>query len=213
MQKYTVIYLNGPIGSGKDTIGTALVNVLTESGFTAKTDQVKESLYDLASLIASIPRDLFVYHATDRELKESPLFMLPKNFVEGTPSYGTYFSPRDWLIHVSERVAKPLLGKGVFGIQTAKRVVPYFEDNKSGIIVLTDSGFEEEKVELDRHIKESFGSDNYNSYLVRIYRDGTSFINDSRSYLANPDLIVDNHLPLEKIDSLAKTILKQGGIL
>lgn len=212
MQKYTVIYLNGPIGSGKDTIGTALVKLLTESGFTAQTDQFKESLYDLASLIASIPRDLFVEHATDRILKESPFFMLPKNFIEGTPSYGTYFSPRDWLIHVSERVAKPLLGKGVFGIQTAKRVVPYFEANKGGVVVLTDSGFEEERHELDQAIVGNLGS-SYRSFLIRLHRDGTSFTNDSRSYLANPDLLVDNHLPLEKIDYLAKNILVQLGVL
>lgn len=212
MQKYTVIYLNGPIGSGKDTIGTALVKLLTEAGFKARTDQFKESLYDLASQIASIPRDLFVEHATDRILKESPFFMLPKNFIEGTPSYGTYFSPRDWLIHVSERVAKPLLGKGVFGIQTAKRVVPYFESNEGGVVVLTDSGFEEERHELDQAIVGNLGS-SYRSFLIRLHRDGTSFTNDSRSYLANPDLLVDNHLPLEKIDYLAKTILVQLGVL
>jgi hypothetical protein len=207
MTQKVVIYLNGPIGSGKDTLGNLLVEILASRGISARTEQFKESLYDLATHIASLPRDLFLWHATDRKLKESPFFMLPKNYVEGTPSYGMYFSPRDWLIHVSERVAKPLLGKGVFGAHTAGRVLPFFTStSNTAVVVITDSGFEEEKQELDKHLTELLGS-SYTSHLVRLTREGTDFSKDSRSYLKDPTAIVNNSGSIEDLECIARQLL------
>jgi dephospho-CoA kinase len=209
-----IIYLNGPIGSGKDTVGVIAEKLLKEAGIPVQLEQFKESLYELASLIASLPKDLFVKHATDRELKESPFFMLPKNFVDGTPSYGFYFSPRDWLIHVSERVAKPILGKGVFGKATAHRVVPFMSKTKgTSVVLVTDSGFEEEKVELDAAMREAFG-DEYKSVLVHIARRGTDFSKDSRSYLANPDVTLYNDGTIEELDEVCMQLLQDvAGVL
>ncbi len=204
-----IIFLNGPINSGKDTLGETLVRLLEAEGFEARTAMFKDDLYKIAAEIASVPLEDFVYHATDRTLKEAPWFVLPQNFIGGTSTHGTYFSPRDWLIHVSERIIKKLKGPHVFGeLALRNQIEPFFskDESEKQAIVFTDTGFPEEYNEIVQGLRYLPG---FQHRLVHIYREGCAFHpgKDSRNYLPNPQVIFHNNGTLERLIYRAKFIV------
>ena len=87
-------------------------------------------------------------------------------------------SPREAQIWLSEEVMKPKFGPFIFGqilVGTAKTV--------SGPVVVSDSGFYEEA----QVVVEEFGPENVR--LIRLHRDGCTFAGDSRSYIAQDDVL------------------------
>lgn len=88
-------------------------------------------------------------------------------------------TPREVYIALSETYFKPLHGIDIFGKllwQDIRRV--------DGIIAITDSGFEPEA----RYLIDQVGPENVR--LIRVYRDGCDFSNDSRSYInLGPDVL------------------------
>lgn len=149
-----VILVNGPPGSGKDTLAEFLQTI----GWVNHV-RFKDELYKEASRISGIPVDFLVNLATDRKAKERP----NPNFMVGA----TPLSPREYLIHVSETVIKPLKGADYFGVCTAEKLGKY--------TVISDSGFVEEfRPVADRATK---------LLVVKLKRKGCSFENDSRDYL------------------------------
>lgn len=85
-------------------------------------------------------------------------------------------TPREFMIAFSETFAKPLWGHDIFG-KIALRYCRVLEDRHFETVVFSDSGFAGEAQVL---------IDNYGAHSVRLIqlrRDGTTFKNDSRSYI------------------------------
>lgn len=127
MPKFCII-LNGPPGSGKDTLCKLILPYITAQHIEFKTVLYKETLkyFNLASK--------YTVHFIDRSLKDTP-----SPYFEG-------LTPREALIHVSEEIIKPLYGKDYFGKIVAKEV----EEGFGVVNIFTDGGFEAEVEELKK---------------------------------------------------------------
>ena len=185
-----VIILNAPPSSGKDVAAEWIVNQ-----YNAQHLRFKDQLYKVAAQIAGIPESSMILLCS-RELKETPnnYFRVSNEFV----------SPRQWLIHCSETVVKPLLGSEFFGKSLTNSIT-------SDLVVVSDSGFESEVLPLI--------TAGHDVYVLRIERDGYTFDGDSRSYLPVKQFyktfLVENNKSLEhfenKIYSIVDDILGISG--
>jgi hypothetical protein len=128
--------------------------------YNAQHLRFKDQLYKVAAQIAGIEVGRMIHLATDREIKEKPTRFFVVN--------GSTVSPRQWLIHCSETIVKPLLGSDFFGKSLANSIT---ED----LVVCSDGGFESEVLPLI--------TAGHDVYVLRIERDGYTFDGDSRSYL------------------------------
>lgn len=146
------IILNGPPGCGKDTIA----KLMNEYGFHEHS--FKRQLYIETARYYGVNEDELVARATVRELKEEVW-------------EATGVSPRNMLIHTSENVIKPRLGKDFFGKAAAQRC----QQQSSTLAVFSDGGFAEEIPPLKELYKYVV--------VVRLHREGFSFGDDSRTYL------------------------------
>jgi hypothetical protein len=135
-----IYILNGPPGSGKDTIADEL------HGESCVSLEFKGHLHKIAILLSGMHEDDYFDLYNQRELKEVPTEAL------------LGFSPRGFLIHISEVMCKPHFGNNYFGISAAR-----------GVNVL--SGI--------------FGRDKV--VIIHLYRDGCNFDNDSRDYILEED--------------------------
>ncbi len=148
-----VFILNGPPGSGKDTIGAALLRRIK-----CTTTYFKFDLYKATADYYKVGLDEFIAAATDRVRKE-----------EVFPPLG--MSPRQALIYVSEKVYKPQFGKDYFGKLALSRMLDAKVD---GDVVFTDGGFIEEA--------EVFEKAGIPTTVIRLHGRGT-FEGDSRSHI------------------------------
>lgn len=155
-----IIVLNGPPGSGKDTIAEFLAKLYGYSHIA-----FKDELYKEASRVSGLPYSFVKFLATDRKLKDLP----NSNFTVS----GRNVSPREFLIHVSENIIKPLKGKDYFGIKTAEKA-----DNFSNVVI-SDGGFEEEFYPL----ADLASNSNRGLLVVHLFKEGCTFEGDSRKYL------------------------------
>lgn len=172
-----IISLNAPMSCGKDEMADYFVQ---KHG--AVKMELKELLTEIAVRSAGVTRTLWDALYT-REYKEIPSPYLIVN--------GFHVSPRQWMIHISENVMKPVFGKSVFGDALVNKIKELKLPIDS-VIVLSDGGFPEEAIP----IIELVGVDGYR--LVRIHRydeEGNEFGwgNDSRSYLRKEMLGIDIH--------------------
>ena len=167
MSSKRIILLNGPINSGKDVLGEHLAKTLPN----ATTMMFKDSLYDWAAAMASLPKEVFIPLASERKTKELPCQLLPKN----PKDFTRHYTPREWLIYVSEEVIKPRLGKDFFGMQSRNKMFANFSDYDT--VIFTDCGFVEEVLCLTCFYEEQ-------ALLLQIYRPGCEFgPKDSRGYV------------------------------
>lgn len=187
-----VIILNAPPSSGKDVAADWIVEK-----FNAQHLRFKDQLYRVAAQIAGIPLTRMVTLASDREYKEKPA----RFFRVG----GKFVSPRQWLIHCSESIVKPLLGKEFFGKSLAESI-------ERDLVVASDGGFQEELVPV-----LTAGHD---VYVLRIERKGYTFEGDSRNYFdispAYRTILIENNGTLEqyknKILNTVDDILGNSGV-
>lgn len=187
-----VLILNSCPNTGKDTAAEWVVKK-----YNAQHLRFKDQLYKVAAQIAGIEVEWMVSLATNRELKETPLPYFKVNTQD--------VSPRQWLIHCSEKVVKPLLGDDFFGKSLASSIT---ED----LVVCSDGGFESEVLPLI--------TAGHDVYVLRIERDGYTFEGDSRSYLpVKPfykTFLVENNKSLlhfeNKIYSIVDDILGISGV-
>lgn len=156
------ILFNGPAGCGKDTLAKMLVAKLSgwhrnEPRRKANHREFKEALFSMARALSGLTKAEwdYLYH---RERKELP-----------TPALGGY-SPRGFLIHISESIIKPMYGAGEFGERARKATV----DNPGHYHVFSDSGFLSEAVAL---------ADLHHVVVFRLFREGFTFDGDSRNYI------------------------------
>ena len=167
----TVIIFNAPPNSGKD----ACCEYLAEK-YGAFHTYFKKALYQEAARISGLPLDYIKAICSDREVKERKNDCL---VVDQFP-----VTPRQYLIHVSENVIKPLLGKDYFGKKLANEVVETNDD----LIVVSDGGFAEELLVFKDYTQIKV-------VVIQLYREGCTFDNDSRRYF-DRKFLIDN-----KIDS------------
>ncbi len=167
----TVIFLNAPPESGKDTIAN---HIATEMG--AEHTCMKKHLYSVTAKWYGLNEKYFTYIATSRDYKDSANSTASQKELGG-------LTPREALIHVSEDVMKPKHGGDYFGVQAAKDLV-------DGITVFSDGGGWLEEIQpiidtADRIL------------VCRLYRAGYTFAKDSRRYFPNEvngARVVDIHL-------------------
>lgn len=153
MTKHVVI-LNGPPGSGKDTIAVGLNNRLPIDHM-----EFKRPLYAIAAALFGVSVDNFTRAATDRTMKETNW-----NVLNG-------MTPRDVMIMVSEDMVKPNLSADHFG----KVAYTGIMQSDCDTVVFSDGGFHEEL--------EPLVVNGCAITLVRLNRQGFSFEGDSRDYL------------------------------
>lgn len=152
-----IVILNGPPNSGKDTIG---ISAYSQGEFDGLL-RFKEQLYKDTAELLRIPVSLVVEFAANRELKDKPHKLF----------YGR--TPRQMLIHVSEKVKKPAYGEDYYGKALAEAIQKDYSPDD--VVVVTDGGFSSELIPL-----KNIGHD---VLLVKLYREGCDFSNDSRDYL------------------------------
>lgn len=164
-----IVVLNAGPMAGKDTIADELVRHIG-SNIAVKTE-MKEALIEAAVRMAGISRELWDTFY-DRRYKERPNPFLIINGIQS--------SPRQWLIHNSENVFKPMFGNDVFGKRKALIISQWKGDQTT--FIFPDGGFIEELNPLI----SLCGQENF--YLARIHKDGCGFAEggDSRSYLYLP---------------------------
>jgi len=174
MKKIPVIAFNSPPGSGKDTVASLLVEIIEYQGHTVKSFSFKDSLYEYAYQYIShlLLYEDFLFLCTNRILKDkkNPLLF--------------DMSPRNFLIFVSERHAKVVNGENVWATAVAEKIKTLETDNFS---IITDLGFQNEYYLLEK---------TFDLYVINLQREGTSFNNDSRSWIDN-----DRNVPIIEIDN------------
>lgn len=191
-----VVILNGPPGSGKDTIADWLL----EEGLVQKHVRFKDALYDITGAIYRTGSEYVQSFAYDQVEK-----MKPRDEFNG-------FSQREALIYVSEEVIKPKFGKNYFGNAVAKTVkldaaFARIEDpnnlNNTLRYVTSDGGFKEEL--------EPLLAAGFKVRLIRLHRDGCDYSKDSRKYLynvAHVEVDVDNNSSIAVLQEKIKEALE-----
>lgn len=89
------------------------------------------------------------------------------------------YTPREFLIHLSEHYMKPRYGEDVYGRLLYHRAMA--QDPIPDVVVIDDSGFPAEVGAVQGY-----------KAIVRIEREGTSYEGDSRNYLPDPKFTIDN---------------------
>lgn len=155
-----IVFLNGPPGSGKDTLAAEVQKGLSGSKVVKFAKILKERTHALYGQ-PDLPHDHF------EAVKDQPQCLF-----QG-------MSPRQAYIAVSEVYMKPMHGTGVFGNFLAHEMQL---DAETKVFLISDSGFSSEAVPVLR----TFGVEN--CLLVRIHAEGRgcTFAGDSRSYINLP---------------------------
>jgi hypothetical protein len=154
-----VLLVNGPPRSGKDTFADMISDIASKDGPGGRqfkfADPVKKGAH--ASLGIMSPPE---HYDLVKDRPHDDFFGL---------------TPRQAYINHSEKYMKPIYGQDVFG-KLAARQLSHLAKRRNGfaLAVFSDCGF---KAEVECVSKL------FRSALVRLYRDGCDFTNDSRSYL------------------------------
>ncbi len=183
-----VVLLNGPPGSGKDTIANKM------SMYVGNNYQFFH--YKFSTLLKTqvlcdygfYPIDYWLDYFEDRKHKEEPRVEFDgKSF-------------REMVIDKSENKIKPILGKDFYGRYLARKITIDFTISApfSPLVAISDSGFLEESLPMIK----TFGAENMLLARIRAEERGVSYKGDSRSYLKLdiPTIDIDNNRIIE-IDS------------
>jgi hypothetical protein len=185
-----IILVNGPPGSGKDTIG-GMFHQQSDSRVEKFSKYLKESTHRLYNIKGRdgtiVPHDYFE-HRKDQPCQE----------LGGA-------IPRQCYIGV-DKYLKSIHGDDILGRKLLDRLVGY-EHWRS--CVVTDSGFFDEAMVLVRH----YGVDNI--AVIRLQRVDCCFTNDSRGYVTIPgacNFDVVNNGRLSDLATEALSIAKKLGV-
>ena len=204
-----IFLFNGPPGSGKDTASVMFKNLIGDVYHYKMAYPLKESCHKMLGLIGSL-EEL-------EPIKEKPLYFHPsadfiannKNLKKPLQLYlnagaETVTDLRQFYIHLSENVMKPMFGDDIFG----QLAVRYVSQNENKYVTISDCGFAAEVQPLIEYYGESSFT------LVKIYREGKTFANDSRNYIDLPNVHtfeIQNNGTMEELEdklrNIAQTIL------
>lgn len=190
MGNKTVVIFNAAPSSGKDIACQYLKDYFQVGKILAFKDELYKDTAEHFNIDAE---DLILYH-NDRELKEIPDLMFEKYQSESLKQYffsllyviGVlinsrylmslgYYSSREALIHVSENVVKPIMGKDYYG----KKLVEKIKNSSERFYFVSDGGFLDEATMV--------ADKGYNVYIVHLERSGATFEGDSRKLLSKDD--------------------------
>lgn len=178
---------NGPPRAGKDTAADLLYSYLNKiEGITPYRYAFARPLKEATHALFGIKCDWEAFEYT-KDLKQEKFFGL---------------SPREAYIKVSEEMVKPVLGKDHWG----KVFLNYIEGLPTigeTVVVISDCGF----IDEIQPIKKKIGS--HNIFMIYVTREGTSFKNDSRSYIEDPSLpgyTLDNNEGISEVSDKMKMI-------
>lgn len=174
-----VILFNGPKRAGKDVSSDI---VCAQSANYPHLWDIAEQDKFAAPIFRSIPRifsiDYLDWDSMYENAKEEPSDKLMG------------MSPRQAMIWLSEDVMKPKFGQDFYGKVTANKMKDVIsldeEAGENSLVVWSDCGFPTEV----QHVIDVVGKEN--CFLVRLERDGCSFVRDSRSYIDFESLGLDS---------------------
>lgn len=179
-----IILANGAPFSGKDTLVRRL-QAFFENGVYIR---FKDPLYKRFAARHNLDMETVV-RICNGEQKDHP-----HELIGG-------LIPRQELIDISENEIKVEKGEAGVAIEVIDNILDTEEHGRKTFL-FPDSGFEPERT-LFKKVLPRYGLDRL--VTIRILRDGCDFAGkkDSRGYLSNPDLIIDNnvnedHLPEEE---------------
>ncbi|MBG6242972.1 MAG: hypothetical protein EKE20_14640 [Candidatus Symbiopectobacterium sp. Dall1.0] len=185
------IILNGPPGCGKDTLAQRMTTAIP-CGLYKR--EFKQLLYKETASYFGVNVDHLIFFATHRDLKDSVRIPAMNNM-----------TAREALIHVSEEIIKPLYGEDYFGNAETEKVRQLQHDlnDRQFDIIYSDGGFMSEIKSLTKVFKIVM--------VVRLFRDGFVFNNDSRNYIY-PEGIdgvqsCDLHLVSGEIDNAIHSLI------
>lgn len=156
-----IVGFNGPPQSGKDSLAIALAEKIELlHDIPIKIDWLSLPLRKIAYAMVDVPYTLYSYEGFKNE--KFPQF-------DGATG-------RQLMIDVSESFLKKL-----YGIEVMAQMLIERNRDFNGLLLVPDCGFQIEVEPLIRF--GTFGS----FYLAQVYREGTSFENDSRERVYHPD--------------------------
>lgn len=184
-----VILLNGPPRVGKDTLANNLLARLSAKGHQVQilrhADELKTSTHIKFALLDDNGKPFPPDHYEDR--KDMSL-----------DDFGG-MTPRQAYIDHSENDIKPAFGKSYWAELLSDRM-----NLKTDMVyIVTDIGFEEEVAFYEGFLNED------ETLLIRLYRDGFDFTNDSRMYVRSdviPTCSITNGDP-ETFAATAETLI------
>ena len=159
---HKIIFVNGPPGAGKDTVAA----IISRHYASVRRYKMSKPLKAAVGEFFMIPLQTWHKMTETQEVKETKQPLLQ------------YDTPREALISLSEDWAKPRYGNDIFGKLAAQYLG---QPTASPYTVISDSGFRDECLPI---IKRFGGK---NCLLVRMHRDGCTFVGDSRSYIELAD--------------------------
>jgi hypothetical protein len=180
----SLVILNGPPGSGKDAFFSAVKDEF--NCFNLKfAEPLKRGVHELLGL-DTVEAAAF---ENCKDIKHSQFF---------------YRSPREVYIEASEHFMKKLFGNFVFGHIWCRRAATLLEKIPTiETVIITDCGFVDELIPVKFYWKGPV-------HLVKIYRPGHSFANDSRGYVKVGDVVehrIDNNGTLAEYHEKAKQVM------
>lgn len=192
MTTTTIVLLNGPARSGKDTLGNALVKTLEPD--QGEYGRARVMTFKFANLLKRMTHGLFdmghILPSGLEDRKDKPMEEL----------FG--ITPRQAYIAVSEKLIKPVYGVEFFG----KRLADVITTADVRYAIITDSGFAAEAKALMAAMRPGT-----QVILVKMSRDGFTFEGDSRSYIRLPGVkTVEVNLGKDcvAIDTAVRTVIR-----
>lgn len=192
-----MIVLNGAPRSGKDTMLLMLEQAVTE-GLIPKHYLIPFSYK------RTLCRSVAIRYGLDEQMVwDLNANTLTKDLPD--ERFGGK-SVRQALIYESEDVIKKELGETGVALQTFEDIkeIHSLYSLRHKVLVTPDGGF---KSEMNESCNQ-FDIERKDILLIRMLRDGCTFDGDSRGYIPNPDLVIENNGTIEDLKKHLPTILQ-----
>lgn len=206
-----IFLFNGPPGSGKDTAAALMKEHVGNVFMYKMAFPLKEGCHKLLGLPGTL-EDLepakeiaLRFGLKENFLAENETLRKSLHLHRDRDSGDFHTTLRQFYIHVSENMMKPLFGDTIFG----KLAIEYIKNDKNKYVAISDTGFASEVAPL----LEYFGKDSF--VLVRLHRDGSDFANDSRSYIhidGVKSYDINNNGTLEALSNSVVDILEDTNV-
>lgn len=192
-----LVLVNGPPRSGKDTVARILYEIYSPKMPTKIIKLADPILQCVFSIFPNVNEDNY------EELKSNK-----------TPVAEGNLTVRDVMIKLAEDFIKPTLGKNAFvdiainRINNIRALLPNGGDNS--MIIISDLGFDEEYDKFLQYCADE--SSNIKMILIKVYKNGCTFDEDSRKYIDVPDKKNVTELRLHNdgtIEELKNKIIKR----